>query len=257
MKFSALALLLGLAVAAAGCAARRQSPKPIATAAQASPPASNSASLTEADLTKLAAEPSLALPPGEWRKLFDGDDLVGWRATDFAGHGDVECKHGMIVLGMGDPFTGVNYTNAFPTENYEISLEAARLMGSDFFCGLTFPVTNDFCSLIVGGWGGSLVGISSLDGMDASENETTRYHSFDDRRWYQIRLRVSLGRIEAWIDGEKVVNVRTEGKRVSVRAGDIEESEPFGIACWQTSAALRNVAFRAVNGPAGPPRKGY
>ena len=27
--------------------------------------------------------------------------------------------------------------------------------------------------LIVGGWGGTVVGLSSIDGMDASENETT------------------------------------------------------------------------------------
>ena len=80
---------------------------------------------------------------------------------------------------MGDPFTGINWTNDFPKMNYEVALDAMRVMGSDFFCGLTVPVGDTFCSLIVGGWGGSLVGISSLDGMDASENETTKFISFE------------------------------------------------------------------------------
>jgi hypothetical protein len=105
--------------------------------------------------------------------------------------------------------------------------------------------------LIVGGWGGSLAGISSLDGMDASENETTKFTSFESGRWYRIRLRVTEKKIEGWIDKEKLINVVTTGRRISVRPGDIELSEPFGLAAWQTTAALREIQFRRVNGPAG------
>lgn len=60
-----------------------------------------------------------------------------------------------------------------PVMNYELSLEAMRVDGSDFFCGLTFPVGSNFCSFIVGGWGGGVVGLSSLNSEDASQNETT------------------------------------------------------------------------------------
>ena len=111
--------------------------------------------------------------------MFDGQTLAGWRETAFAGHGEVHCQDGVVVLSMGDPFTGINWTNEFPKMNYEVALDAMRVMGSDFFCGLTVPVGTNFCSLIVGGWGGSLVGISSLDGMDASENETTKFKNFE------------------------------------------------------------------------------
>jgi 3-keto-disaccharide hydrolase len=185
--------------------------------------------------------------------MFDGEDLKGWRETPFAGRGEVHCQSGVIILGLGDPFTGINYTDRFPHMNYEVALDAMRLMGSDFFCGLTVPVGTNFCSLIVGGWGGSLVGISSLNGMDASENETTKFSSFENGRWYRIRLRVTPKRIEAWIDGDKLVDVDTEGQRISVRPGDIELSEPFGIAAWETSAALRAIQFRRLNAPAGGP----
>ncbi len=181
--------------------------------------------------------------------MFDGQDLAGWRETLFSGHGDVHCQDGVIILGMGDPFTGINWTNDFPKVNYEVALDAMRLTGSDFFCGLTVPVGTNFCSLIVGGWGGSLVGISSLDGMDASENETTKFVAFDTGRWYRIRLRVTEKKIQAWIDKEKLADVRIADHRISVRPGDIELSEPFGLAAWQTSAALREIKFRRLNSP--------
>ena len=104
-----------------------------------------------------------------------------------------------------------------------------------------------------GGWGGSLVGISSLEGMDASENETTKFVNFESGRWYRIRLRVTEKRIEGWIDKEKLVDVQTTDRKISVRPGDIELSQPFGLAAWQTAAAFREIKFRRVSGPA---RKG-
>jgi hypothetical protein len=165
--------------------------------------------------------------------MFDGRSLAGWRETAFVGHGEVHCQSGDIVLGMGDPFTGINWTNEFPKMNYEVALDAMRVMGSDFF------------------WGGSLVGISSLDGMDASENETTKFKNFESGRWYRIRLRVTEKKIQAWIEKERLVDVGLADRRISVRPGEIELSEPFGLACWQTAAALREIKFRRVSGPAG------
>ncbi len=212
---------------------------------------------TNDTLESAAAEPVNLLPGGGWSSLFDGRTLSGWRQTPFAGRGEVECRSGLLVLNMGDPFTGVNLTNDFPKMNYEVGLEAMRLMGSDFFCGLTVPVGDSFCSLIVGGWGGSLVGISSLDDMDASENETTKYVGFKTGRWYLIRLRVTQGRLEAWLDDKKLVDVNTAGKRISLRPGDIEMSKPFGLACWETTGAFRQIKMRRVDGPADPPKKQY
>ncbi len=193
---------------------------------------------------------SPALFEGEgWQELFDGQSLKGWTPTAFAGRGEIENRDGLIVLKMGDPFTGLNWTNDFPRVNYEVALDAMRTMGSDFFCGLTVPVKDSFCSLIVGGWGGSLVGVSSLNGLDASENETTKYRSFESRRWYRIRLRVTEQRIQAWIDSDKLVDVDISDKKISLRPGDIELSKPFGIACWQTAALWREIKMRRVEGP--------
>src|SRR5207249_2729718 len=178
-------------------------------------------------LQQAAAKPPLPFEGEGWQPMFDGKTLTGWRETQFAGRGEVQCQAGLIVLNMGDPFTGINWSNDFPKMNYEVALDAMRVTGSDFFCGLTIPVGDTFCSLIVGGWGGSLVGISSFDGMDASDNESTKFLNFDQGRWYRIRLRVTEKKIEGWVDQEKLVDVVTTGKRISLRPGDIELSKPF------------------------------
>src|SRR5207247_113220 len=130
----------------------------------------------------------------------DGKTLQGWKTSKFGGEGQVAVQDGRIVIAMGNPMSGVTWTGEFPKIDYEISLEAMRVDGSDFFCGLTFPVGESPCSFIVGGWGGGVVGLSSIDGSDASENETTKYQEFDKRRWYAVRVRVSKDKIEAWID---------------------------------------------------------
>jgi len=180
-----------------------------------------------------------------WQRLFDGKTLNGWAVTDFAGRGEVKVKNGSIVLGEG-VMTGITWTNPLPAEmNYEIALDAMRVEGNDFFCGLTFPVRKDPCSLIVGGWGGGVVGLSSLDGEDAANNETTKVAEFEKERWYAIKLRVQPARIQAWIDGEKYVDVDTTDRKISIRI-EVELSRPLGIASWNTKAALKNIRMRKL-----------
>ncbi len=200
-------------------------------------------------LSTAAAQPPGIVDEGA-RRLFDGQSLSGWRITPFSAAGPVELKSGLVILRKGQPFTGIGYTNPIPATNYEVSLDAMRVSGDDFFCGLTFPVRDSFCSFIMGGWGGSLVGLSSLDGSDASENETTKFINFENGRWYHVRLRVTEHKVEAWIEQKKVVNVVTTGRKLTVRFGEIEQSKPFGIAAWNTTAALREIRFREVSGPA-------
>jgi hypothetical protein len=201
-------------------------------------------------LARAAAQPVTLVEGGDWRTLFDGKSLTGWRVTDFDEGGKVELKEGLLVLTKGAPFVGVNYTNETPKLNYEVTLEAMRVSGSDFFCGFTFPVRDTFCSFIVGGWGGSLVGLSNIDGSDASENETTQFINFENGRWYRIRLRVSDRRIEAWIEQKKVVDVLTANRKIELRFGEIELSKPFGLSAWSTSAAYRQIKIQNVTGPA-------
>jgi len=181
-----------------------------------------------------------------WKSLFDGKSLKNWKSSSFGGEGKVSVEEGSIVLAQGSDMTGVTWTgDALPKMNYEVSLLAQRIEGSDFFCGLTFEVNDDPCSLIIGGWGGGVVGISSLDGLDAANNETARYESFEKGKWYRIRMRVSKNGLMAWIDDKQVVSVATKGKKISIR-GEVEPSRPFGISCYATTAGLKDIKIREL-----------
>jgi hypothetical protein len=98
----------------------------------------------------------------------------------------------------------------------------------------------------VGGWGGATVGLSSIDGKDASENETTRIISFEKDRWYHIRLIVTDKFIKSWIDSVKVVDFPIGNKKLSIRP-EVELSRPFGIASWTTTAAIRNIRLSRLD----------
>jgi hypothetical protein len=180
------------------------------------------------------------------RELFDGKTLKNWKTTEFGGEGEVYVKDGTIVLEMGADMTGITWAGGgLPTMNYEISLEAMRVEGNDFFCGLTFPVEKSPCSLIVGGWGGGVVGLSSIDGFDASENDTTEFVSFESGKWYPIRLRVTPNRIEAWIGKDKLVDKDTTDHELSIRP-EVDLSRPLGMATWCTKGALKNIKLQTL-----------
>jgi hypothetical protein len=192
--------------------------------------------------TGTVAQPSMN---GGWTSLFDGETLNGWEITNFGPQGPVYVSGGQIYLEMGDAITGIHRAGDFPVVNYEIRLEAMKVHGNDFFCGMTFPVKEFFCSLIIGGWSGSIVGLSNIDGLDASENETTTFMGFDADTWYDIRLKVTPDKIEAWVGNEKIVDFLTAGRILTIRP-EVESSRPFGIASWRTTAALKNIRFRLL-----------
>lgn len=180
-----------------------------------------------------------------WKPLIDGKTLSGWKITNFGGEGEVTAKDGQILMEFGSSLTGITYEGEFPKTNYEISLEAMRVDGNDFFCGLTFPVAESHCSFILGGWGGAVVGISSIDGRDASENETTQYKKFESDQWYKIRVRVTPERIQAWIDDKVIVDQDIAGRKITTRR-EVDLSKPLGISAFETRAALRKLQYREL-----------
>jgi hypothetical protein len=187
--------------------------------------------------------------------LFDGKTLAGWKESDFFGAGKVTVEKGVITIGNG-ALTGINWAGSlpFPNTNYEVRIEAARFKGSDFFAGITFPVGDAFCTWINGGWGGEMVGLSSLDGADASENETAFTRKFELGQWYSLRLRVTPATISAWIDDELVIDVAIGKKWIALREGDIDRSIPFGIAAYSTVAGVSRIEWRPVTPAVAPAR---
>lgn len=181
--------------------------------------------------------------------LFDGKTLGNWKITDFGGQGKVYVKDSCIYMEQGNDMTGITWGGPLIRMNYEITLEAMRVSGSDFFCGLTFPVNDKCCSLILGGWGGSLCGLSNIDYYDAANNETTSFVSFENGKWYHVRLRVVPNHIQAWLqeEGEEpLVDIDITGRKIDTRA-EVDLSQPLGIATWQTAGAVRNINVRKLS----------
>ena len=183
--------------------------------------------------------------PAGASSLFDGRRLGGWQVADYLGSGRVYVRDGAIVLEKGVEQTGAQWAGDVLRSNYEIELEAMRVEGEDFFCGLTFPVKQSYCSLIVGGWRGKVVGLSCVDLEDAAENETTVLMEFEKGKWYPIRLRVTDDKIIVWIEGDKVIDVPIRGRIIDTRT-EVEECKPLGIMSWKTTAAVRNIYMRPV-----------
>ena len=189
--------------------------------------------------------------PTEWQPLFDGKSLQNWKETAFTGAGAVRVEKETLILNAGKPMTGVTWTGAdFAKTNYEIRLEAARQAGSDFFASMTFPVGDSFCTWVTGGWGGDIVGLSSIDGWDASDNETRAYFTFETGHWYALHLKVTPDRITASIDGKPVIDVVITGRTISLRHGETKLSAPFGFSSYGTTGALRKLEYRLL--PAKP-----
>lgn len=238
MAMKRLSPLAGLCVAILMTACMEPTPPPAAVSPTDSP----------AKPAQVASRPSPpANLPGEG-PLFDGRTMQGWRElreNAFAQPGRVYVQDGRIVLERGSLQTGIGWDGPFPTENYEVTLEAMRLEGGDFFCGMTFPVGSEFCTLILGGWGGGVVGLSNVDFQNASENVTTRGMTFENNRWYAIRLRVTTANISVWIDGKQVIDLPRENHHFNVW-WEQEPARPFGFATWDTAGALRAITLQRL-----------
>ncbi|BCX48475.1 conserved hypothetical protein [Haloferula helveola] len=163
--------------------------------------------------------------------------------------GVAEEKDGVLRMSWGEALTAVRWQGEVPSVPFELEAEARRIDGTDFFFSVTFPgrTEEEAASLIVGGWGGGVVGISSIDGLDASENETTLVRPFEVNRWYEIRMEVTPEHLRVWIDGEGVIDVPIEGKTLSLRSGPIEQCLPFGVATWQTTGEARGMRWRPLS----------
>jgi hypothetical protein len=181
-----------------------------------------------------------------WQPLFDGKTLNNWQPSKFTGAGEVKVDNGQIVVESGRSLSGITWTGPdFPTTNYEIALQAMRVDGRDFFAGVTFPVADSFCSLILGGWGGSVIGLSSVNSEDASQNSTSQSMDFESGRWYNVRIKVTTDKIDVWLDDRQIISQDLKGNRITIRI-EMEASRPLGIATWKTKAALRDIRLRRL-----------
>lgn len=177
-----------------------------------------------------------------------------WTAAGIPGDGGFRVEGEVLVLEAGDPMTGVVVREEraapapLPAADYRIRYQALRAEGTDFFGAVTFPVGDpgSCVTLVLGGWGGGLVGISSIDGLDAAENATRSEQRFENGRWYDIEIEVTGGAIRVRIDGRPVVNASVAGRRFGPRGPDIARCAPLGFATWRTEGHIRRVVIERL-----------
>lgn len=181
----------------------------------------------------------------EWKSLFDGKTLGSWKSIEFGGEGDVAVKDGAIQLPAGNDLTGVLWTKDFPKTNYELRWEAKKVSGTDFFSAATFPVGEKHLTFVNGGWGGSLIGLSSIDGFDASENGSTGVFNFEKNKTYRFRVRVTPKQVDVWIDDQHPIDEKIEGKAIGLR-WEMEDCRPLGFASYATHGAIQKIEYREL-----------
>jgi hypothetical protein len=193
--------------------------------------------------TGLAA---MADEPPKPRILFDGKTLDGWKVTDFASAGAVEVRDGVIVLSEGGPMSGITSTlTDLPTTDYELTYEARRTSGQDFFAAATIPVGKEFVTFVNGGWGSTVTGLSSINGADASENATTSWIKYVDNTWYTFRIRVTDQVIRCWIDDKPIIDFDRRDVSLGLRL-ETYANRPLGFASYHSTGELRKVAIRTL-----------
>jgi hypothetical protein len=176
-----------------------------------------------------------------------------WHASGIPEQGPTEITEGVLRIGEGFPMTGIRFVGDWealnlPWIDYALTFEARRVEGQDFFATCTFPVGGpDRCvSLVVGGWGGGLVGISCIDQLDASENNTRGEMAFNNGTWYQFRIEVREDDLQVWINGAPMVNVSIKGRQLSLRSGEIDTCVPLGFATWRTVGEIRSIVVQRL-----------
>ncbi len=175
----------------------------------------------------------------------DWQPLNDWKQTAFPRAGTVHIAKDAITLDPGGPMTGVTASDFKHRLNYEIRFEASRLKGNDFFASLTFPFNDSHATWVNGGWGGDIIGISSIDNWDASENETRAYFNFDNDRFYHFRIEVKATSIRAWIDDKLVVNLNINNRTISLRRG-MDITTPLSIFSYNTASSICKIEYRLL-----------
>ncbi len=185
--------------------------------------------------------------------LLSSAEIPHWHSAKIPETGKAEARDGEAILESGGPMTGLRYDGwqrgGLPVRDYSISYEAMRVEGGDFFAALTFPVRSiETCAtLIVGGWGGGLVGISNIDGEDASNNSTRSEQQFENGKWYRLKLEVRDDEIKTWIDDRLVINTSIKARTISLRPGHIEGTAPFGLATYGSTGRVRRLVVEELS----------
>ncbi len=165
----------------------------------------------------------------------DGEWTPCWGVWSAAGGAYVQTEHtGERKIALLNSFTGGAYT---------VSMKARKIAGEEGFL-IPFAVRDrdHYHQFNVGGWGNQGHAFERIARGRQQTITPQVAGRVDEGRWYEIRLVVAADRVEGWLDGKKVGEVRPTA------------SEPrfYGLAGYDRKAG--EVVIKALNARAEPAR---
>ena len=195
----------------------------------------------------------------EWEDLFDGKTLNSWQIRSdghFKQHGQVRVSPDGIRLERGKgSFTGILCTRDVPAADYELAFDVRREAGGDQCVAAKFPTGTQ--RLAFGIWtrdNRSCADVEMVDEKGVWSNDTRREIDVRSGRWYHLRVRVTLRRVEAWVDDVQVADLDTAGHKLHT-AGHIQHELPLGLHTEVSTCTLRAIRLRRLKPDAKPEAK--
>lgn len=182
------------------------------------------------------------------RVLFDLSSLGDWETGVFGNPDDFDLTDNGVVIPQTSTLAGMTYRGEPPVSPYRLQVDVTKRYGDDFFCGLTFPVRDSHLTLVLGGWGGGVSGLSCIDGEDASDNFTKHVEYFPNGKRQTVVVDVTDERVVARVDGRVLVDADLRGRELGLRT-EVLASRPLGIATFATSSLIHSVSVEASRIP--------
>ena len=174
------------------------------------------------------------------RVLFDPSLLGDWETGVFGNPDEFDTTDEGVVIPQTSTIAGMTYRGTAPTTPYVMHVDVTKRYGDDFFLGLTFPVRDSHLTLVLGGWGGGVSGLSCIDGKDASDNATRHVEYFPNGKRQMVVLDVTDTRVVARLDGRVLVDADLTGKELGLRT-EVLASRPVGVATFATCSLIHSI----------------
>jgi hypothetical protein len=122
-------------------------------------------------------------------------------------------------------------TFADPGTPYVVSVRARKTGGSEgFLVGFEVRNAEDYYWLNLGGWDNTLYRLEkSVDGEREPIGPAVK-GKIENDRWYEIRIAVEKGRIQCYLDGQQIFDVKDSGFEEAAEVAGSTGVSPFGQA---------------------------
>ena len=136
-----------------------------------------------------------------------------------------------------------------PPEEFDLEIDIERLKGGDAF-GLAVPIGRNQPGIIIDAFGGTISGISRLDGSGCDRNAATfRGHVFPDTGGITVVYRVRRDGVTVIAAGKKIIEWKGEPERLSFdNVFEFPDKRTIGLYSNSTTYRVSRMELTPVTG---------